>query len=128
MVLTEKVREGMSRILMEGLLQPDGALPAVALAPEVEGMLAEGLPGGRGLDPHATREVLQRVVKAATVLGHRGIQPVVVVAQRIRPLVRSLMDRVLPAATVLSFEEIPAEVTLETVALVSLDEHPRAVA
>ncbi len=60
-------------------------------------------------------------------MSARGLSPLIVCSQRIRPVVKKLLSRVLPDLTVISYEEIPADVILETVAAVDAAECERAM-
>lgn len=117
--LTEKVREGLARNILQELLSEDQTLRTLALAPSVESALLQALPGGSGMDPRRLGLVATRIAKAASVMAGEGLTPVLLCSQKVRPLVRRLTQRPLPSLVVLSYEEIPADVTLETYSVVS---------
>ncbi|MBS2040837.1 flagellar biosynthesis protein FlhA [bacterium] len=117
--LTEKVREGLARNILQELLSEDQTLRTLALAPSVESALLQALPGGAGMDPRRLGLVATRIAKAASVMAGEGLTPVLLCSQKVRPLVRRLTQRPLPSLVVLSYEEIPPDVTLETYSVVS---------
>ncbi|MFN8613161.1 MAG: flagellar biosynthesis protein FlhA [Vulcanimicrobiota bacterium] len=119
--LTEKVREGLARNILQELLSEDQTLRTLALAPSVESALLQALPGGAGMDPRRLGLVATRIARAASVMAGEGLTPVLLCSQKVRPLVRRLTQRPLPSLVVLSYEEIPADVTLETYSVVSED-------
>ena len=117
--LTEKVREGLARNILQELLSEDQTLRTLALAPSVESALVQALPGGAGMDPRRLGLVATRIARAASTMAGEGLTPVLLCSQKVRPLVRRLTQRPLPSLVVLSYEEIPADVTLETYSVVS---------
>ncbi|ODT81753.1 flagellar biosynthesis protein FlhA [bacterium SCN 62-11] len=117
--LTEKVREGLARNILQELLSEDQTLRTLALAPSVESALVQALPGGSGMDPRRLGIVATRIARAAATMAGEGLTPVLLCSQRVRPLVRRLAQRPLPSLVVLSYEEIPSDVTLETYSVVS---------
>lgn len=119
--LTEKVREGLARNILQELLGEDQTLRTLALAPSVESALIQALPGGAGMDPRRLGMVATRIAKAASQMAGEGMTPVLLCSQKVRPLVRRLTQRPLPSLVVLSYEEIPADVTLETYSVVNED-------
>ena len=117
--LTEKVREGLARNILQELLSEDQTLRTLALAPSVESALVQALPGGAGMDPRRLGIVATRIARAAATMAGEGLTPVLLCSQKVRPLVRRLTQRPLPSLVVLSYEEIPADVTLETYSVVN---------
>ncbi|MBT9588604.1 flagellar biosynthesis protein FlhA [bacterium] len=117
--LTEKAREGISRSILQDLMGDDLVLRSLALAPAVESVLAQALPGGPGMEPRRLGLIAARIAKNAGNMANDGLTPTLLCSQRVRPLVRRLIQRPLPSLVVLSYEEIPADVTLETIAVIT---------
>lgn len=117
--LTEKVREGIARSIMADLVGEDLILRSLALSPSVESALALALPGGPGLEPRRLALIASRIAKGAGAMASEGLTPTLLCSQRVRPLVRRLTQRPLPSLVVLSYEEIPSDLTLETQAVVN---------
>lgn len=120
--LTEKVREGLGRSLLGPHLSPGHKLVAAALSPNTEALVERVLPGGEGLAPEQLRSVIESINQGANQIVNRGHQPALVTSQRVRPLVKRMTERTLPLLPVFSYEELPREVVLETVALVETGE------
>lgn len=120
--LTEKVRESLARTIVAAHVGSERTLSALVLSPRLEAALSEALPGGSGLEPRRVNQVASEILRAATGMANRGQDPVVVCSQRVRPLVRRLTARSLPALGVLSYEEVLPELSLDTVGMVSLDD------
>lgn len=116
--LTEKVRETNSHVLLRELSGLSGTLQVVALSPALEEVVAELLPGGSGLGPQEIRSVMHRISEGLSTLVRTGAEPVVISSQRVRPLVRKILERAIPGLVVVCFEEIPRDLVLDTVAVV----------
>lgn len=119
--LTEKVRESMARQILSEHVRADRSLPVVTLSPAVESVLEDALPGAGQMDPRRMREVVSRTAQAVGVMANRGLSPIVVASQRVRPLLRRLMSRQIPSLIVLSYEEILPSVQLESVGIVNFE-------
>lgn len=117
-ILTEKVREGLGRTLISEYLGPEKNLPVAAFSPAAEDMVARALPGGSGLTAEDVRNLISAISESANLVSSRGYQPAVIVSQRIRPLVRRIVERSLPHLRVFSYEELPTDVILETIHVV----------
>ncbi len=120
--LTEKVRESMARQILSEHVRADRSLPVVTLSPAVESVLEDALPGAGAMDPRKMREVVSRTAMAVGSMANRGLSPIVVASQRVRPLLRRLMSRQIPSLIVLSYEEILPSVQLESVGVVQFDQ------
>ncbi|MGE0493514.1 MAG: flagellar biosynthesis protein FlhA [Vulcanimicrobiota bacterium] len=120
--LTEKVRESLSRALLSDYLGPDKHLPVAALSPALEEVIGRVLPGGPGLDPDTLRRIITLLSEGAGQVAARGHHPTIITSQRVRPLVRRMVERAIPGLTVFSYEELPKDISLDTVAVVEARE------
>ena len=118
--LTEKVREGLGRTLIADYLGAENNLGVASLSPAAEDLVARALPGGDGLGAEDIRALISAISEGANVTSMKGFQPALICSQRIRPLVRRIVERSLPHLRVFSYEELPNEVILETVHLVNV--------
>ena len=118
--LTEKAREGLGRTLVADYLGHENNLGVAALSPAVEDLVGRALPGGDGLGSEDIRAIIQAVSEGANVASMKGFQPALICSQRVRPLVRRIMERSLPHLRVFSYEELPNDVILETLHLVNV--------
>ncbi|MCA9796760.1 MAG: FHIPEP family type III secretion protein, partial [Candidatus Eremiobacteraeota bacterium] len=120
--LTEKVRESLSRALLSDYLGQDKHLPVAALSPALEEIIGRVLPGGPGLDPDTLRRIITLLSEGAGQVAARGHHPTIITSQRVRPLVRRMVERAIPGLTVFSYEELPKDISLDTVAVVEARE------
>ena len=117
--LVEKVREGLGRTLLADYLGPENSLPVAALSPAAEDLVAQALPGGKGIDANSIKDLIAKITEGINTTSSRGYQPALIASQRIRPLVRKIVERSLPHLKVISYEELPGDVVLETLYLVN---------
>jgi flagellar biosynthesis protein FlhA len=122
-VLTEHVRQRLSRMITQKLAGEDGVLRVAVLDPSVEDKLRAsvqvvGADSVLAADP----ALLQRILQSLEVLGGefaaRGGAPVLIVSSELRRHLRGIVERFLPQVAVLSHREIDARATLETIAAV----------
>ncbi|MEG3640137.1 flagellar biosynthesis protein FlhA [Magnetococcus sp. PR-3] len=123
--LVELVRQSLSRSIVRRYLDENGALTALVLGPDAENLVAEAIVDGDygsylSLSPRAAQQLLTRVrdevEKAATVV----VQPVLITGSRARPFVKQALEGVLPHLVVLSQNEIPANVSVNSLGNVHL--------
>ena len=71
------------------------------------------------MEPRRLGLIAARIAKHANSMANDGFTPTLLCSQRLRPLVRRLTQRPLPSLVVLSYEEIPADITVETIAVIN---------
>ncbi|EPR42441.1 flagellar biosynthesis protein FlhA [Desulfovibrio sp. X2] len=124
--LTEYVRSRMGRTIVKQYQAKDGTLPILTLDQGIERLLQESLRqtdqgAYLALDPFKAQQIIQainRVTEAALV--HDG-QPVLLTSPVIRPHLAQIVLRFIPTLPVVSQAEIPAEIRLQTLAVVDLN-------
>ncbi|HEX7490711.1 MAG TPA: flagellar biosynthesis protein FlhA [Candidatus Limnocylindrales bacterium] len=123
--LTEAVRHSLSRAISMRYRAPDGAIHAVALAPDLDTRLGTSVmvqPGYVGLELSGSdsRLLIESVDKALKSLALQRYQPILLCTTRIRLALRNLTERHLPQLTVLSYEEILPSVSVQVHAQVEV--------
>ena len=119
-LMTEHVRMRLSRYISEGAMGDDGMIKLVTLSPEWEQAFADALVG-QGDDKHlaiAPSKLQQFMTKVRTTFERHaamGEFPALLVSPRLRPYVRSLIERFRPATTILSQNEIHPKARIKTV-------------
>ena len=124
-VLTEFVRQRMSRHITRRFADEAGVLHFVGFGREAEAALLRGLQNQEGgppslmLDPGAFQAMVQQIQHLTE--SHAGASPAVVLAPPlVRGALRRLLERVLPRVVVVSSAELLPTVTLERVGVVEL--------
>ncbi len=123
--LTEAVRHALVRAISMRYRAPDGAIHAVALAPELDTRLGTSVmvqPGYVGLELSGSdsRALIEAIDKALRSLAVQRYQPILLCTTRIRLALRNLTERHLPQLTVLSYEEILPSVSVQVHAQVEV--------
>ncbi|MCS6802422.1 MAG: flagellar biosynthesis protein FlhA [Chloroflexota bacterium] len=125
-LLTEYVRQALSRAICQQYREPDGQLYVLTLAPQLEQRLAAGLQGtDQGLvisiEPTLAQRLLQDLVAALERMVAQGHQPIVVCSPRIRLPFKRLTERVVPHLTVLAYSELNPKIEVNAVGIVGGD-------
>jgi flagellar biosynthesis protein FlhA len=123
--LTEAVRHALSRAISMRYRAPDGAIHAVALAPELDTRLGASVmvqPGYVGLELSGadSRALIESIDRSLRSLSLQRYQPMLLCTTRIRLALRNLTERHLPQLTVLSYEEILPSVPVQVHAQVEV--------
>jgi type III secretion protein V len=116
--LTEKVRAALSAQLAYSYAGMDNHLPVVLLDPVIEDTIASGIAHSAhgqtlSLDPEICRTIITTVAQTLQPVVAKGKRPVVLTNSEIRRFVRKLLETDLPQVAVLSFDELPAELTIQ---------------
>jgi flagellar biosynthesis protein FlhA len=123
--LTEAVRHALARAISMRYRAPDGAIHAVALAPELDTRLGASVmvqPGYVGLELSGSdsRMLVESIDRALRSLALQRYQPILLCTTRIRLALRNLTERHMPQLTVLSYEEILPSVSVQVHAQVEV--------
>ena len=123
--LTEFVRQRLARTIIKPYLGAGNLLPIISLAPTIENTFQESIKrtdngSYLAMEPGLAHKIIQAINKAA----EKGIvaegQPVLLTSPLIRQHLSQLLARFLPTMPVISQAEIPADIRLESVAMVEI--------
>ncbi|MDH4224726.1 MAG: flagellar biosynthesis protein FlhA, partial [Deltaproteobacteria bacterium] len=122
-LLTEYVRQSMARTITRQYQTPDGLLPLVALAQQMEDHLADAIqttPQGSylGLDPEIAQTIIKSIEGQMERFSAFNYQPIVLCSPLIRPHLKRLTERFMPNLVVLSHNEISPDVRIESLGVV----------
>ena len=125
-VLTEFVRQGLGRFIVDQYKIEDDTLLLVTIDREVEDMIAEAIqPSDQGsflaLEPAIAQQIITSVRSMSDRFGSSGAQPVLLASPSIRRHVRKLIERFVPHMAVLSHNEIPQNIKIQSLGVVSLN-------
>ena len=110
--LVEAARQALGRSICSNLLTPAGELEVITLDPSLERAI-EGLVDSApkaAPDPDAPRRLLTRVSGGLSTLKPMPSPPVILCSPQVRPLLRDLIDGLLPNLVVLSHQEVPMSI------------------
>jgi flagellar biosynthesis protein FlhA len=125
-LLTEYVRERLSRTIVKPYLDSHGALPIITLDPKAEQTLQESVRQTENgvflaLSPGLAQRLMQRISQTVEQAVNTDGQPVLLVSPMVRPHLAQLVIRFLPSVPVLSQAEIPSDIRLASVGNVGVD-------
>ena len=123
-VLTEFVRQALGRFIVDQFKMEDDTLYLVTIDREVEDTIAEAIqPSDQGsylaIEPGSAQQVIASVRGMVDRFGMYGAQPVVLASPSIRRHVKKLIERFVPHVAVLSHNEIPQNVKIQSLGVVT---------
>lgn len=117
-MLTEHVRAALSHQIAHAQSGLSRRLQVLLLDPVLEDTLRSAITETAGgtylaLEPDLRRAILGALEQSARPLIERDVRPVILTSAEIRRYVRKLVEDDLPEVTVLSFQELPADLTVQ---------------
>ncbi len=117
-VLTEYVRQALSRQITSQYMAGDGKLHAVSLDPELEDKLDQAVDTSDqgkylALKPQEAQDLIGNIASEMQQLLELGYDPILLTAPNIRKPLKELTHRSLERLIVLSFNELESDVDLE---------------
>ena len=128
--LTEYVRDALARTIIKPLVGESQMLKIITLEPSVEEIMTDALTGGMDGATAAgsatlalDSEIAHFIVNAAATAINNAVidtQPIILCSSLVRRHLKRLIEPVLPNVVVLSYNEIPADVEVQQVGMVTL--------
>ncbi len=124
-LLTEYVRFSLGRTICGNIVDVDKTIRVLTLHPELEQLIGDNVQKSfqgsyPALDPDTTRRVFESLQTNLEMSDFNNNQPVILCSPRIRPAFRKLTEIVFPNITVLSMNEIPTDIQIETLGMVAV--------
>jgi flagellar biosynthesis protein FlhA len=124
-LLTEYVRFSLGRTICRNLVDENNTIKVLTLHPSLEQMISDNIQKSfqgsyPALEPDTTRKIFEAVQSNVELGDFSNGQPVVLCSPRVRPAFRKLTEIVFPNITVLSMNEIPTDIQIETVGMVTI--------
>jgi flagellar biosynthesis protein FlhA len=125
-ILTEYVRNALSRSLSQKYLDRDGRLYVITLDPKLEDLIKAGIERTeRGsflsLSPSMVSRVAERIGREVEKLVAAGHAPVILTSPQVRAAVKRIADTIQPGIAALSYNEILRDVKVESLGMVGLE-------
>ncbi len=125
-VLTEFVRQGLGRFIVDQYKMEDETLFLVTIDRDVEDMIAEAIqPSDQGsylaIEPAIAQQIIASVRSMSERFATSGAQPLLLASPSIRRHVRKLIERFVPHMSVLSHNEIPQNIKIQSLGVVSFN-------
>jgi len=124
-VLTEYVRQSLSRQITQQYSQKGETLRVITVGPGLEKKIAESVQQSDqgsylALDPASTQNVYQKLTEQVNRVIQSGQQPVVLTSPTIRMYLRQVIERTMQDIPVLSYSELEPNVEIQSVGVVNL--------
>lgn len=123
-VLTEFVRQALGRFIVDQFKLDEDTLYLVTIDREVEDAIAEAIqPSDQGsylaIEPGSAQQIITSVRGMVDRFGMYGAQPVILASPSIRRHVKKMIERFVPHVAVLSHNEIPQNVKIQSLGVVT---------
>lgn len=124
-VLTEYVRQSLSRQITQQFSPSGEMLRVITVGPGLEKKIAESVQQSDqgsflSIDPVSTQQIYQRLTDQVTKQIQAGNQPVVLASPTIRMYLRKLVERTMQDVPVLSYSELEPNIEVQSVGVVNL--------
>ncbi|WP_110945235.1 flagellar biosynthesis protein FlhA [Paenibacillus phocaensis] len=124
-VLTEYVRQALSRQITQQFTQPGETMRVITVGPNLEKKIAESVQqtdqgSYLALDPASTQTVFQKLSEQINRLIQTGHQPILLTSPTIRMYLRQVIERSMQDIPVLSYSELEPNVEIQSVGVVNL--------
>ncbi|AIQ59211.1 flagellar biosynthesis protein FlhA [Paenibacillus borealis] len=124
-ILTEYVRQSLSRQITQQFSQSGETLRVITVGPTLEKKITESVQQTEqgsylALDPVSTQTVYQRLTEQINRLLQSGQQPIVLTSPTIRMYLRQVIERTMQDIPVLSYSELEPNIEIQSVGVVNL--------
>jgi flagellar biosynthesis protein FlhA len=124
-ILTEYVRQALSRQITQQFTSAGDSLKVITVGPSLEKKIAEAVQQSDqgsylALDPSSSQIIYHRVSEQVTKLIQSGQQPVILTSPTIRMYLRQLLERTMQEIPVLSYSELEPSVEIQSMGVVNL--------
>lgn len=124
-ILTEYVRQALSRQITQQYSQTEESLKVITVGPSLEKKIAESVQQSEqgsylALDPNASQVIYHRVNEQVSKAVQSGQQPIILTSPTIRMYLRQLLERTLQDIPVLSYSELEPNVEIQSVGVVNI--------
>ncbi len=124
-ILTEYVRQALSRQITLQYAQPNQALQVITAGASLEKKFAESVHRSEqgtylSIDPESTQLIFQSISDQVSQLQRTGVQPILLASPGTRMYMRQFIERFSPELPVLSYNELEPEIEIQSVGIVNI--------
>jgi flagellar biosynthesis protein FlhA len=124
-MLTEYVRQALSRSITRQHLSGEGEISVVSLSHTLERHIAKSVERSDhgeflAIDPPTAKAIMHRLTEQVEKFASLNLQPVVLCSAQLRLHFKRLVDRFIPNLTILSYDEITPSVKIQSIGFVEL--------
>ena len=124
-VLTEYVRQALSRNISKQYQSAPGAITVITLDPQLEQLIGESVQHSEygsyvAIDPNLGQQLLSNLAEETQRVAAMGYQPIVLTSPNIRLHFKRLTERIAPGLIVLSYNELDSNLKVQSVGMVKI--------
>lgn len=124
-VLTEYVRQSLSRQITEQYLDANKSIKVISLSSSLEKKISEGIQHSEygsylTIDPNTSQTVYGNLNEQVNKLTQMGVQPLILTAPMVRIYFRQFIERVMPDVPVLSYNELEPNIEVKSIGVVNI--------
>ena len=124
-LLTEYVRQNLARQITQQYLNGAASLKVITVSGKVEKMIADSVEQTEhgnflSMDPNDTQEILSAIAAKLEELSMMDQIPIVLCSPAVRMYVRQMSERYFPNVPILSYNELEADVEIQSVGVVNV--------
>ncbi|AJD91015.1 flagellar biosynthesis protein FlhA [Jeotgalibacillus malaysiensis] len=125
-VLAEYVRQSLAKQITSQFADPGDTLRVITLSGRVEKMTADNVQQTEhgnylSLDPNDSQRILEAMAQQIEQLSMTEQTPIVLCSPAVRMYIRQLTERYFPQIPILSYNELEANVEVQSVGVVNID-------
>ncbi|WP_456271530.1 flagellar biosynthesis protein FlhA [Bacillus sp. AK031] len=125
-LLAEYVRQALARQITSQYVDQGGALKVITLSGRVEKLIADAVQQTEhgnylSMDPNDSQRILEAVASQVEQLSLMEESPIVLCSPAVRMYVRQLTERYFPQVPTLSYNELEANVEVQSLGLVNIE-------
>jgi flagellar biosynthesis protein FlhA len=121
-MLTEYVRQSLSRFITKQYLAADGGVHVMTLDPRFERVLLQSLESGGVINPDVVTRLMKGIETAISSGRMKGMQPIILCSTQARRFLKKITDRFLPTMVVLSNAELYPSAKLYTTGVLKYED------
>jgi len=125
-LLTEYVRQKIAKQIVQLYKDEEGKIYCFTIDPQIENIIGESIQTGEQgaylvIDPGIAQSIVKELGNLLEKRSYMGKQFVILVSPAIRRYFKKLLERVLPGLPIISYNEIPSQIEIESVGMVKLN-------
>jgi flagellar biosynthesis protein FlhA len=124
-VLTEYVRQSLSRQITLLYTEPGQPLRVITAGPGLEKAISERIEQTEqgsylAIDPETSQRIYENLSEQVSRMVNAGQQPIILASPAIRMYLRQLLERMMPDIPVISYSELEPHVEVQSVGMVNI--------
>lgn len=121
-ILTEHVRQALSRYITKQYMADDGGLYVLTIDPRIERSLQQTIESGEAINPDFVGRLVKNIERLSQEFIQKGIQPVILCSVHTRRFLKKILEKFIPSIVVLSNAEISSSAKLYTLGMVKYED------